>query len=850
MIKLKISIFLLLLTAVYCDDDTCPGPSQTNFTSTTEFTMTYDMWRNITYINKVGDMEGFTTIKGYDNTAYPQYAIRFNGPGIVSAYPSSIQSYMTLPNNVNFTLQSGYKIVYNGTENVTIYHNSAIIYYLFANFTLLEGNVCAGITYQKNASTFIGVCSEQGAVVIPSDLTMNCSSYNSSCYPCDCDCSSCFGPGSGTCRSCKAGVLNNVYNSLYYTCGFCYVGFYEQPTYSNPNNKQCFNYCPNGYFPNKTTLKCDACDPSCTRCSGPGNLNVCITCAVGYYYYLYPSKDDGSCLRNCPSDTAVFPGSSTCSNCHSICSTCSYPGSNTNCTSCKFPYYLQPASGACLQSCPTSYYANKTTLKCTACDASCSSCTGSGPDACLSCNTNYYLQPHSTSCRSTCPPGYHLKAGPNLCLPCDSRCSNCIGFRSTECIACNLGYYLQPSSSGISSCRTICPAGYYPDPTTSQCTPCSAACAICFDSTETNCTACTSGYYLSPNSTVCSQSCPTGYWADATTHTCAPCHEACSSCTGPSKSQCESCHPGYYLQWNSTKCLKGCVAPGYWPDPLTNLCATCSAECKSCSGPFNTQCTSCNSGFFLQPHSTTCSYLCPAGYYPDSQVNVCYPCSTGCAVCTGGTNSVCSQCKRGYYFQPGSTQCSISCPSEYFADNSTQSCRKCNVACASCTGSSYSACITCNPGYYMQPNSTACKDSCPSEYVANPTGTCDLDLNGTIITYIESSRDAFWNAWSFWTPFGFIFWLCLTLILIKTLLYKVCLVQKLKGDDDSAKETGSFKKYLVAFAVMHPLVSIYVYKDPLVGKIYRSMLYFVRCMTVLAFSAAFITLNSVMKNQF
>ena len=47
----------------------------------------------------------------------------------------------------------------------------------------------------------------------------------------------------------------------------------------------------------------------------------------------------------------------------------------------------------------------------------------------------------------------------------------------------------------------------------------------------------------------------------------------------------------------------------------------CDSACSACTGPSNTECTSCNQGWFL--NETTCNTTCPTGYYSNAVTNGC-----------------------------------------------------------------------------------------------------------------------------------------------------------------------------------------------------------------------------------
>ena len=207
---------------------------------------------------------------------------------------------------------------------------------------------------------------------------------------------------------------------------------------------------------------------------------------------------------------------------------------------------------------------------------------------------------------------------------------------------------------------------------------------------------------------MCLNSCPAGYWKDSTSHICLLCDTSCSICLDGTHTQCSFCKAGYFLQPPSTVCLDYCPTIGYWQDATNHICASCNKWCSQCTGSLNSECSACSLGYFLQPSSATCLDSCPSGYWEDTTNHICSPCDPSCSEYLDGTNTQCSSCKPGYFLQPSSTICLDSCPTGYWRDTVNHICSPCNDACSKCTDSTVNQCSACNPGYFLQPNSTTC----------------------------------------------------------------------------------------------------------------------------------------------
>lgn len=118
-----------------------------------------------------------------------------------------------------------------------------------------------------------------------------------------------------------------------------------------------------------------------------------------------------------------------------------------------------------------------------------------------------------------------------------------------------------------------------------------------------DCTACgnESGvvYYLySPNNeNQCLQLCPDGYYGQKSNNTCLKCDSRCELCTGPSNSTCSVCKTDsnsvmHYLVYGSSICSDTCP-PGQFADSSSFKCLLCDSNCDTCVDT-SKKCTSCN----------------------------------------------------------------------------------------------------------------------------------------------------------------------------------------------------------------------------------------------------------------
>ena len=206
-------------------------------------------------------------------------------------------------------------------------------------------------------------------------------------------------PGSTTCTACTAGSFQDAAGHT--SCDACSPG-----SVSDTDGATTCTSCAPGRFQNQAGhTVCDACSPgafqpgtgatSCSSCAAgkfqdQSGSTVCSDCGAG----TYQESQGATTCTNCAAGTAnPAPGSSSASACSDCAAgTISDSGAST-CATCAADTY-QPATGesACL-SCSTCSDGTFTSAACipttdavcSACDPSCVTCSGPGPNQCTSC---------------------------------------------------------------------------------------------------------------------------------------------------------------------------------------------------------------------------------------------------------------------------------------------------------------------------------------------------------------------------------------------------------------------------------------------------------------------------------
>ncbi|EDR25918.1 protein serine/threonine kinase, putative [Entamoeba dispar SAW760] len=267
------------------------------------------------------------------------------------------------------------------------------------------------------------------------------------------------------------------------------------------------------------------------------NLTTCKICGENYYL-----SDTGECIETVVPNCAKQVGTD-CEKCvrsfvkkNNQCIKCD--GSVTN-GLCYYPVGLKSnikteIENSCMVRneigcvrCQTGYYLDSTTTTCRACKEECSSCT-------------------SLNQCSSCKPGYYLSNGD--CVSSSGNCNRFIIGNTQSCLECKEGYYRNSSLM-----CDVCPEG-------------------CRCVKPDFCTSCFTGYFKTPDM----------LWCESTI--------SLTHCTNITVEGCTECEEGTYLS--------------------NGRCKKCGIGCKTCKESGDDSCTSCKEGFIRSSESKifSCTY--------------------------------------------------------------------------------------------------------------------------------------------------------------------------------------------------------------------------------------------------
>ncbi|KAJ1309369.1 hypothetical protein OPQ81_006148 [Rhizoctonia solani] len=402
--------------------------------------------------------------------------------------------------------------------------------------------------------------------------------------------------------------------------------------------------------------------PSCQKCQDA----CCEDGMTGSGKCLGSKNKTSSELCGCEKGTCGSDGSCTCN--PGWADPTSSQNATAKCSVCA-PGFFQDASGEC-QVCSQG---------CTACASPSGVCTTCQAKFTPDSNDRAKCTPATNSTTTTCPDGQFLDPATSTCASCSPLCKTCTGPLSTQCIACGAGQFMSPgnrcvavSSGGVcqgtklvaNNAKGIC------DACPSTCTSCSIpSFSVISTPAQITCSACLPGFVLTPAKR-CERTCPAGTFVSPQDgFTCTPCDGSCAECTGEA-TFCSACSGGRGAF--DGKCVGACpsgtiLSKSVSTNSTGTTCASCHADCATCSGPGSTQCSTCPSSRPLKSSDGRCltASSCGAQSFFDSASGTCRPCDAGCASCTGAGGQMCTACPSGKVLQAG--QCVASgCGETYF----------------------------------------------------------------------------------------------------------------------------------------------------------------------------------------
>jgi hypothetical protein len=158
--------------------------------------------------------------------------------------------------------------------------------------------------------------------------------------------------------------------------------------YNNPN--KCLDICPDGFYQNKITRKCNNCNNKCKLCKSEID---CSSCDNKYIYFSLKNE----CLDECPigyykkqneiSNLSIKDSQYNCQKCKKGCFTCT---DENTCLSCEENYLIYKNN--CLEICPDGFYGDYNNKECKGCNSSCKTCKGNFESDCLNCNNNLQIK--------------------------------------------------------------------------------------------------------------------------------------------------------------------------------------------------------------------------------------------------------------------------------------------------------------------------------------------------------------------------------------------------------------------------------------------------------------------------
>jgi proprotein convertase subtilisin/kexin type 5 len=432
--------------------------------------------------------------------------------------------------------------------------------------------------------------------------------------------------------------------------------------------------------------ECKLCGKLCSSCTIPANENDCTACKI------FSAKSGSTC--ECTSGFGLYwpVYAHECmrqkfgEECALSCDDCSAPNDESSCTSCLPFSTLTAGSCVCNPGYGRIYFS-----RCGPCHPRCLTCQSDSFTQCTSCSCS--------NCNVLCECYYgYMTYNNKQCNPCHSFCGTCDGPGMNNCLSCESGRGLT-LISGHCVCTS---SGQYMAVSVSpyNCQPCHASCAKCAIKPDL-CLECSSISQLTLNRNRCD--CPRGYTFNTNKCVLVTCHSNCMApdyCNTNLVSGCLMCLVGAYMNPSGT-----CVATDGFT--YTTTLTACHSSCLTCSTAASNSCIYCKRNA-ISPAANNGVCDCPMGMVfsalPATLGDCVYICNDpDCSMCTGGAGT-CSACK-GELILSGN-QCF--CPTGKYKVGLGILCRSCHQSCSTCTGPSKTSCVACKPGLSLVGSECKC----------------------------------------------------------------------------------------------------------------------------------------------
>jgi len=279
------------------------------------------------------------------------------------------------------------------------------------------------------------------------DSTVNCLECNDGYFPLEDNKKLCFKncpPGyildsvNKICKKCPSNCESCNLNSI---CLLCFSGYFLYI-----KDKQCYSRCEPGYYVNNTDRVCVQCVSPCIECFSSSFCSACIQ-----DQFLNPLLTANNCATTCPDGYWANSSTAKCEICDKKCKICK--SSSKNCQSCMNDFYYNNDTNECLIKCPIYKYFPKenslysatpndipikVSLKtCEKCNIGCLTCKNTN-DYCLTCEDGFFLIQSLNSCVQVCPDGFYPDLSKGLCQNCNFSCPTCKGPMSNDCLTCDI----------------------------------------------------------------------------------------------------------------------------------------------------------------------------------------------------------------------------------------------------------------------------------------------------------------------------------------------------------------------------------------------------------------------------